>query len=221
MAAHAELASVGDAGWDLDIEGAAGAGLGLDAQRDDLAAQHVHEVDRDLAFDVVAALAHGSATACTTTTAAAAEGVDDAAAAEELREEVVEGGAARVAGAAKHALVEGHAAATTRASTSTAAAAGRVLVGPGALDVEALGQAHVAEFVVVLALVGVAEDLVGGRDVLELVLGGLVARVLVRVMLLGELAKGSLDLGSIGGLRDAECGVEVLHGGTVLARRAA
>jgi hypothetical protein len=102
---------------------------------------------------------------------------------------------------------------------TTAAAAGRVLVGARALDVEALGQAHVAELIVVLALVGVAQHLVGGGHLLEPVLGDRVAGVLVRVVLLRELAIRALDLGCVGGLGDAEGGVEVLHGGPVLVGR--
>src|SRR5206468_3101011 len=52
----------------------------------------------------------------------------------------------------------------------------------------------VAEAVVGGALLLVLEDLVGFADVLELLLGRLVARVAVRVMLHGELAIGPLEL---------------------------
>ena len=48
-----------------------------------------------------------------------------------------------------------------------------------------------ADLVVLLALVGVAEDVVGGGDLLEAVLR---ARVRVRVVLLGELAVGAAQL---------------------------
>ena len=50
------------------------------------------------------------------------------------------------------------------------------------------------ELVVLLALGGVAEDLVGLVDLLELALGRGVARLRVGVMLAGELAERLLDL---------------------------
>ena len=59
---------------------------------------------------------------------------------------------------------------------------------------EAAERAEAAHVVVLLALLGVAEDLVRLGDLLE-ALGGLgVALVLVRVVLLGELAVLLLDL---------------------------
>ena len=51
-----------------------------------------------------------------------------------------------------------------------------------------------AELVVLLALLGVAEHLVGLVDLLELRLGGLVAGVHVGMVLAGELAVRLLDL---------------------------
>ena len=55
-----------------------------------------------------------------------------------------------------------------------------------------------ADLVVLLALVGVTEDVVGRADLLEAVLG---ARVGVRVVLLGQLPVGARDL-LVGGRRD-------------------
>src|SRR6266851_4399173 len=52
-----------------------------------------------------------------------------------------------------------------------------------------------AEQVVLLALFGIAEDLVGLVDFLELVLSALVAGVDVRMVFAGELAVGALYLG--------------------------
>ena len=68
-----------------------------------------------------------------------------------------------------------------------------------------------AQFVVLAALVRVAEHLVGLVDLLEARLGGLVARVDVRVDLARELAVRLLDLLLGRGLRDAERGVVVLE----------
>ena len=50
------------------------------------------------------------------------------------------------------------------------------------------------ELVVLLALGGIAEDLVGLVDLLELALGSRIARLGIGVMLPGELAEGLLDL---------------------------
>ena len=52
------------------------------------------------------------------------------------------------------------------------------------------GRDHLADLVVLLALLGVAEHVVRGRDLLEALLGVLVAGVGVGVELLGELAVG-------------------------------
>ena len=72
--------------------------------------------------------------------------------------------------------------------------------------------ANDAAAVVLLALVGVAEDVVGRRDLLEALLGLLVARVAVRVVLARELAVGLLDLVRRRLLVDAEDLVEVALG---------
>ncbi len=61
-----------------------------------------------------------------------------------------------------------------------------------------------AERVVGAALLGVGEQVVGGLDLLELLLGTVVARVSVRVVLARELAVGLLDLVVGRVLRDAE-----------------
>ena len=50
------------------------------------------------------------------------------------------------------------------------------------------------ELVVLLALGGIAEDLVGLVDLLEPALGSRIARLCIGVMLPGELAEGLLDL---------------------------
>ena len=69
---------------------------------------------------------------------------------------------------------------------------------------------HVAHLVVLLALLLVAQHFVGGRDVLEAILGLLVARVRIGVVLLGQLAVGLLDVRGRGVLGDAEDLVVVL-----------
>ncbi len=61
-----------------------------------------------------------------------------------------------------------------------------------------------AELVVALALVAVAEDLIGLVDLLESGLGLLVAGVQVRVVLLGQLPVGLLNLCLCGALLDAQ-----------------
>ncbi len=64
--------------------------------------------------------------------------------------------------------------------------------------------------VVLLALRGIGQDLVGLVDLLEALLGRLVARLGIGMMLPGELAEGLLDLGLGRGLRHAEDRVVVL-----------
>jgi hypothetical protein len=75
---------------------------------------------------------------------------------------------------------------------------------------ETPGTGHGPDLVVLLALGGVAQHVVGGRDLLESLLGGLVARVGVGVVLLGQLAVGARDLLLGGVLPDSEGGVVVL-----------
>ena len=55
-----------------------------------------------------------------------------------------------------------------------------------------------------LALFLVAEQAVGGGDLLELVFLGLVAGIEIGVVFLGELPIGLLDIGGGSGWRDAE-----------------
>src|SRR5439155_10984961 len=69
---------------------------------------------------------------------------------------------------------------------------------------------HVPDLVVLLAFLLVAEDVVGGRDLLEAILGVLVPAVPVGVVLLGELPVGLLDLGGRGVLGVAQHLVVVL-----------
>ena len=81
------------------------------------------------------------------------------------------------------------------------------------VEVEVLGaalRAVRAERVVLLALLGILEDLVRGLHFLEARLGLRVARVLVRVVLARELAVRLLDVVRARRLRDAEDVVEAL-----------
>ena len=64
--------------------------------------------------------------------------------------------------------------------------------------------------VVAPALLLIADDVIGGGDLLELLLGRLVARIEVGVQLLGELAIGLGDVGGAGGLRHAKYGIEIV-----------
>src|SRR5205085_6455033 len=68
-----------------------------------------------------------------------------------------------------------------------------------------------AEGVVLLPLLRVGEEVVGVLHLLEPLLGGVVARVPVRVVLAGELAVGLLDLVRGRRLRDAEGLIRVRH----------
>jgi hypothetical protein len=70
----------------------------------------------------------------------------------------------------------------------------------------AVGGVHAgkAELIVLGALVGIAEDLVGLVDLLEFFLGFLVAGVIVRVILQGQLAVRLFDLLGAGALGDAQ-----------------
>ncbi len=79
-----------------------------------------------------------------------------------------------------------------------------------AARVEALAPGRRAELVVGLALLRIREDVVGRLDLLEALFGRRVARILVRVVLAGELAVRLLDLVSRGSLGDAEGGVQIL-----------
>jgi hypothetical protein len=69
----------------------------------------------------------------------------------------------------------------------------------------ALLESGMAEAVIRRALVAVLQDVIGLADFLELVFGGLVARIAVRMPLHRELAIRRLDLGIGRGARDAEC----------------
>src|SRR6185369_3720660 len=67
------------------------------------------------------------------------------------------------------------------------------------------------DLVVLLALLGIREDVVGALDLFEALLGRLVVRVLVRMVLPRELPVGLLDLIRRGVLLDAQHLIEVLH----------
>ena len=80
------------------------------------------------------------------------------------------------------------------------AEAGEISIAAGAARARLL----MAEAVVLGALLGVGEHLIGLVDLLEFFLGVLVARVDVRVQLLGQLAVRRLDGGLVGRALDAE-----------------
>ena len=87
---------------------------------------------------------------------------------------------------------------------------GPVEIAPGSGPAGAAEDAR-ADLVVLLALLRIREDVVGALDLLEALLGRLVARVLVRVVLPRELPVGLLDLVRRGVLLDAQHLIEVLH----------
>jgi hypothetical protein len=92
-------------------------------------------------------------------------------------------------------------------------AAARAAEPPGAGAGERVAGArrhHLADFVVLLALGRVAEDVIGGRDVLELLLRLLVAGVGIWVVLLGQLPVGAGDVLLGCPLLEPEYGVVVL-----------
>ena len=62
------------------------------------------------------------------------------------------------------------------------------------------------------ALVGIAEQVVGARHLLEFLLSRLVAGIEVGMQLLRQLAIGALNLGSGGRRGDAEDLVRISHG---------
>src|SRR5262249_25546965 len=95
-----------------------------------------------------------------------------------------------------------------RAAVEAALAAGRAATAEG---VAPAGERVGARVVVVLALVGVTEDVPRRRDLLEPRLGRLVPRVAVRVVLAGELAVRLLDLVVGRLLVDAENAVQILR----------
>src|SRR6185312_8851582 len=64
--------------------------------------------------------------------------------------------------------------------------------------------------VVAPALLLVADDVVSGGDLLELLFGRLVARIEIGVQLLGELAIGLGDVGAAGRLRHAQDGIGIV-----------
>ena len=100
-------------------------------------------------------------------------------------------------GAAAHEIAEhlledvGEAGAETRIAAMAAHAAAAL-------------EGGVAEAVVGRALLLVLQDVIGFADVLELLLGFLVARVAVRVMLHGELAVGLLEFLGRGAARNPQ-----------------
>jgi hypothetical protein len=101
-----------------------------------------------------------------------------------------------------------------------AARAGLALELASLLFVEAGAGGDLAELVVQRALLGVAQDLERGGDLLEAFLGLLVPRVHVRMELLRQLPVRLLDLLRRRRLRHAEGGVRILHHcATVTTRR--
>src|SRR3954470_7000300 len=194
LAGDAHPRAVADAGRDAHVDGPR---MAVVLQRDPAQRAVVRLVERELDGVLEVGADAGPAAAARAPLLA----IGRATAAEERREEVGETAAA-AAEQFFHLLL--------RYGPILAAAAGRVSAGPPALEAaeaaepawEALrARRHVlvgapvgAELVVLAALVGVAEHLVGFVDLLEARFGHLVPGVHVRVVLAGQLAVGLLDL---------------------------
>src|SRR5690606_1717809 len=104
------------------------------------------------------------------------------------------GGAARFAGAAEEVPED---------IPEHIAKAGWGAAGPGTSAAPKAG-AHAAKSIVLATLLGIAEYLVGFAGLLEALLGYRIAGVLVRVILVRELAIGGLDLLGASGAAHAE-----------------
>ena len=109
----------------------------------------------------------------------------------DVHAQIVAGDGAVLARAAAEAAAEHRGKDVLEAAEATAAEAAEIAK-PAAAEAARLG-AVVAELVVLRPLLGVGQHLVGLVDLLELLLGGLVAGVHVRVVLLRQLAIGLLD----------------------------
>ena len=115
--------------------------------------------------------------------------------------------------AAAHRLRARSAAAPEEGGEDVAEVGGKPAARAGCASRAALPEAREhAAGVVLLALLGVGEGVVGLLDLLELLLGLLVAGVAVRVVLAGELAVGLLDLIRARLARHAEHRVQIARG---------
>src|SRR6185436_13138229 len=184
FAGDAHSGAVVQAGRNPHVDGALVA-IVLDREAACCAVVEILEAEVDLLLDVAAGAGARARTALAASRSARAR----TSAAEEGLEEVGERVLAPehlVHFFLRHRAVAAAAAATAEIDVPAARALARI---------EALARGLLvlppvrAELVVLLALVGVAEDLVGLVDLLELRLGGLVARIDVRVMLAGQLAE--------------------------------
>ena len=142
-------------------------------------------------------LGRGAAEAAATAKAAAAP-------AKHLAQDVVQVDTVELGAGAAEAVLRARPAATT----AETAAVERVIAARG---VTPIGVDLAA--VELLALVLVADQVEGGGDAFELLLGGLVALVLVGVVLFGQLAEGATDLVRAGRARHAEFLIGVLRQG--------
>src|SRR5581483_10845611 len=177
----------------------------IDRERRLKTAHGVEEVDVHSRFDVVPALRSGARGA-----SAPATGAERAAEAAENIAEVVEIEFLRVEAAAESA--GGAAGPRARRLLLPLFVAAR-LVG-----VEAGGEARLAEFVVELALLRVAQHVVGNRDIFEFALGLFVAGIDVGVILARELAVRFADIVVGCAALDAQNFVEVAVGHANLER---
>src|SRR6478752_8307139 len=69
------------------------------------------------------------------------------------------------------------------------------------------------------ALLRITQEIIGGGDILELLLGALVAGIEIGMKLLGKLAIGLLDIVGRSGLGDAQCLIGIGHGKSLTSFR--
>ena len=206
LPARSHASALVDPRWDLDLDPPRTIRRAhVDSERG--AGERLLEADIGVALDVLTAPRHPAPGA----TGGEAFRWLAGAPAEELLEEVAEGRAV-----AEHALelVWGY----RPVPETLVPLEGIGAWATGALPLLVLLPAR-TELVVLLALLGIAEDLVGLVDLLESIFGSLVALVHIRVVLAGELAEGGADLLVGGGPRNAQDRVVVLESRWHLDRR--
>jgi len=208
---EADARAIADAGGDFDFDDLAFS-VAIDLQRKHGAAGGLGEGELGDVLDIGAALGFGARARAGAATCAGAG--SSSASAEEL---VEDGGeiAARAA-FAEVEIFDGNVGAGLPLSGAGAASAGlgaaEGFPGVAASARLSAADAGVAELVVIGALGGVGEDVVGFLDFLELFLGGFVVLVDVGVVLTDELAVRLAEFVGAGVARDAEDFVIVSFG---------
>ena len=176
LSSEPDLAVLPNAGRNTDLDRALSL-RGADAQLLRAAKYRITEVDRDLGLQVDPAPRHpyvGAASSSWPRSSA---------------EEVLEVEVELRTSSAPLGRREGIAKVEAPAEASTAPRRSSVRVG-----VEAIAEAHLAELIVELPLLGIRHYIVGVRDIFESLLSFLVVGIAVRVQLTGELSVRLLEL---------------------------